>query len=91
MTIERSRRDMLKGTLAVSSLALLNIPEWALPALAQGDTLVPFTDAPPAFPAPGPVNRQYDVRTIDGPFTLPIVSLRRSITVIQSSSPRRSA
>ena len=69
MTIERSRRDLLKGTLAVSSLALLNIPEWALPALAQGDTIVPFTDAPPTFPAPGPVNRQYDIRTIDGPFS----------------------
>jgi DMSO/TMAO reductase YedYZ molybdopterin-dependent catalytic subunit len=48
---------------------MLGIPEWALPALAQGETLVPFTDAPPAFPAPGPVNRQYDVRTIDGPFS----------------------
>ncbi len=64
-----SRRDVLRGSLAFTGLALLNIPEWALPALAQGETLVPFTDAPPAFPAPGPVNRQYDVRTIDGPFT----------------------
>jgi DMSO/TMAO reductase YedYZ molybdopterin-dependent catalytic subunit len=69
MTTHNSRRDMLKGSLAVTSLALLNIPEWALPALAQGETMVPFTDAPPTFPAPGPVNRQYDVRTIDGPFT----------------------
>ena len=60
---------MLKDSLAVTSLALLNLPEWALPALAQGETLVPFTDAPPAFPAPGPVNRQYDIRTIDGPFS----------------------
>jgi DMSO/TMAO reductase YedYZ molybdopterin-dependent catalytic subunit len=69
MTAQNSRRDMLKGSLAITGLALLNIPEWALPALAQGETLVPFTDAPPTFPAPGPVNRQYDVRTIDGPFT----------------------
>ena len=60
---------MLKDSLAVTSLALLNLPEWALPALAQGETLVPFTDAPPAFPPPGPVNRQYDIRTIDGPFS----------------------
>ncbi len=60
---------MLKDSLAVTSLALLNLPEWALPAMAQGETLVPFTDAPPTFPAPGPVNRQYDVRTIDGPFS----------------------
>jgi len=60
---------MLKDSLAVTSLALLNLPDWGLPALAQGETLVPFTDAPPAFPAPGPVNRQYDIRTIDGPFS----------------------
>jgi DMSO/TMAO reductase YedYZ molybdopterin-dependent catalytic subunit len=60
---------MLRGTLAAAGLGMLGIPEWALPALAQGDTIVPFTDAPPAFPTPGPVNRQYDVRTIDGPFT----------------------
>jgi DMSO/TMAO reductase YedYZ molybdopterin-dependent catalytic subunit len=69
MTTRRSRRNMLKDSLAVTSLALLNLPEWALPALAQGETLVPFTDAPPTFPAPGPVNRQYDIRTIEGPFS----------------------
>jgi DMSO/TMAO reductase YedYZ molybdopterin-dependent catalytic subunit len=69
MTTQSSRREMLKGSLALTGLALFNFPEWALPALAQGETLVPFTDAPPTFPAPGPVNRQYDVRTIDGPFT----------------------
>ncbi len=69
MTTQHTRRDMLRGTLAAAGLGMLGIPEWALPALAQGETLVPFTDAPPAFPAPGPVNRQYDVRTIDGPFT----------------------
>lgn len=60
---------MLKDSLAVTTLALFNVPEWALPALAQGETIVPFADSPPTFPAPGPVNRQYDVRTIDGPFT----------------------
>ena len=69
MTIRRSRRDMLKDSLAITSLALLNLPEWTLPVLAQGETLVPFTDAPPAFPPAGPVNRQYDIRTIDGPFS----------------------
>ena len=60
---------MLRNSLAVTGLTLLNVPEWALPALAQGETIVPFTDAPPTFPAPGPVNRQYDIRTIDGPFS----------------------
>lgn len=69
MKMQHTRRDMIRGTLAAAGLGALGIPEWGLPALAQGETLVPFTDAPPAFPAPGPVNRQYDVRTIEGPFT----------------------
>jgi DMSO/TMAO reductase YedYZ molybdopterin-dependent catalytic subunit len=69
MTTRHSRREMLRNGLAVTGLTLLNVPEWALPALAQGETIVPFTDAPPAFPTPGPVNRQYDIRTIDGPFS----------------------
>ncbi len=69
MTSQHSRRDILRGTLAAAGLGMLGIPEWALPVLAQSETLVPFTDAPPAFPAPGPVNRQYDIRTIDGPFS----------------------
>jgi DMSO/TMAO reductase YedYZ molybdopterin-dependent catalytic subunit len=69
MTLQHTRRDILRSTLATAGLTILGIPEWALPALAQSETLVPFTDAPPTFPAPGPVNRQYDVRTIDGPFT----------------------
>ena len=69
MPTHRTRREVLRGTFAAAGLGMLGIPEWALPALAQSETVVPFTDAPPTFPAPGPVNRQYDVRTIDGPFT----------------------
>ena len=69
MALHHSRRDVLRGTLAAAGLGMLGIPEWALPALAQSETIVPFTDAPPAFPPPGPVNRQYDLRTINGPFT----------------------
>jgi DMSO/TMAO reductase YedYZ molybdopterin-dependent catalytic subunit len=68
MTIH-SRRDLIRGTFALTSLGLLNVPEWALPALAQGETIVPFTDLTTPFPPPGPVNRQYDVRTIDGPIS----------------------
>ena len=64
-----TRRELLKGGLTFTGLALLNVPEWALPALAQGETVVPFTDAPAAFPPPKGESRQYDVRTIDGPFT----------------------
>ena len=69
MAIDRTRRDVLRGTLAAAGLGMLGIPEWALPALAQSETVVPFTDAPPAFPPPKGDTRQYDVRTIDGPFT----------------------
>ena len=36
----------VQGGLAVAGLSALGIPEWALPALAQGETLVPFTDMP---------------------------------------------
>ena len=70
MTLDRlTRRDVVRGTLATAGLSLLGIPDWVLPALAQGEALVPFTDAPPAFPPPKGESRQYDVRTIGGPFT----------------------
>jgi DMSO/TMAO reductase YedYZ molybdopterin-dependent catalytic subunit len=70
MRDQHTRRDMLRGTFtAAAGLSVIGLPDWALPALAQGETIVPFTDAPPTFPNPGPVNRQYDIRTIDGPFT----------------------
>ena len=69
MPNHHTRRDVLRGTLAAAGLGMLGIPEWALPALAQGETVVPFTDVPPAFPPPKGDTRQYDVRTIDGPFT----------------------
>jgi DMSO/TMAO reductase YedYZ molybdopterin-dependent catalytic subunit len=71
MPNHHTRRDVLRGTLAAAGLGMLGIPEWALPALAQSETVVPFTDAPPAFPPPKGDARQYDVRTIDGPFTPP--------------------
>jgi DMSO/TMAO reductase YedYZ molybdopterin-dependent catalytic subunit len=46
------------------------MPEWALPALAQGETVVPFTDWPANFnPTPAPDRRTFDTRKIDGPFT----------------------
>ena len=46
------------------------LPEWALPALAQGETLVPFTDLPANVkPTPSPDRRIIDIRKIDGPFT----------------------
>lgn len=70
MPVETSRREMLKGTLVVAGLSVLRIRDWELPALAQGETLVPFTDMPQNFPlTTGPDRRIIDVRKIDGPFT----------------------
>ncbi len=70
MQHEHSRRDILKGGLAVAGLGVLGLPEWALPVLAQGDTLVPFTDIPDNVRWETPPDRRtLDIRTIDGPFT----------------------
>ena len=70
MTIQNTRRDILRGSLAVAGLSVLGIPEWALPALAQGETVVPFTDIPDNLRCePPPDRRLLDIRTIDGPFT----------------------
>ena len=65
-----SRRNILKGSLGLAGLSLLGIPEWAFPALAQGETLVPFTDLPENINFnPAADRRIFDVRKIDGPFS----------------------
>jgi DMSO/TMAO reductase YedYZ molybdopterin-dependent catalytic subunit len=69
MMTTHTRRDLLKGGLAVAGLGVLGMPEWVLPALAQGEVLVPFTDLPETFPAATVDRRQFDVRKIDGPLT----------------------
>src|SRR5688572_14169897 len=70
MTTQNTRRKILKGGLALAGLSVFGIPEWALPALAQGETLVPFTDLPENFnPTPAADRRLLDVRTITGPIT----------------------
>ena len=70
MANEITRRDTIKRGLAAAA-ALAVVPEWALPALAQGDVDVPFTDVPPTFnptPATG-ATRFLDIRKIDGLLT----------------------
>lgn len=47
--MENSRRAILKGGLAAVGLGVLGFPEWTLPALAQGETVIPFTDVPATF------------------------------------------
>jgi DMSO/TMAO reductase YedYZ molybdopterin-dependent catalytic subunit len=69
---QHSRRAVLKTTLALAGLGLVGVPDWVLPAMAQGETLVPFTDIPANVNfTPTPDRRQLDLRTVDGPFTPP--------------------
>lgn len=70
MAKQVTRRDVIKGSLAAAGLGVLGVPEWALPALAQDETLVPFTDIPENFQTnPSDIVRFFDIRNIDGPIT----------------------
>jgi len=65
-----TRREVLTAGVAAGTLAALGLPEWLLPALAQEETLVPFTDIPASFSTtPAEMVRVLDIRRIDGPFT----------------------
>ena len=70
MTVQSTRRNILRGGVAIAGLSVFNIPAWAMPVLAEGETLVPFTDIPDnvRWEVP-PDRRTLDVRTIDGVFT----------------------
>jgi DMSO/TMAO reductase YedYZ molybdopterin-dependent catalytic subunit len=63
------RETLTRGFAAAGVLAFM--PEWTLPALAQGDVDVPFTDIPASFTTSPPdgARRTLDLRTIDGPIT----------------------
>ncbi len=64
-----TRRETLRRGLAATSL-LAFLPE--LPALAQGETDVPFTDYPANYKSnsnPAAANRFLDIRNIDGQIT----------------------
>jgi len=69
MSGELSRRETLKQAMALA--AALSVPDWVLPALAQGEVDVPFTDVPDTFnPRPADGNRRsLDLRAINGPIT----------------------
>ena len=70
MKQKRSRREVLKGSLALAGIGAFGVPEWILPALAQGETVVPFTDLPEVINwRRTPDRRMLDIRTIDGVFT----------------------
>ena len=63
---EMTRREILRAGLVATSLLAIGVPEWAIPALAQGETLVPFTDIPENFNPGNPTSpvRIYDNRKI---------------------------
>ena len=46
MSKQTTRREILKGGAAMAGLGALGFPEWAFPALAQGETVMAFTDYP---------------------------------------------
>jgi DMSO/TMAO reductase YedYZ molybdopterin-dependent catalytic subunit len=65
-----TRRETLKRGLAAASV-LACVPDWAVPALAQGDSEVAFTDIPANFNPnnPNATTRMLDIRTIEGLIT----------------------
>ena len=70
MANQTGRRDVLKGSLALAGLGVLGLPEWALPAIAQGETLEEFTDLPDTITLErSPESRIIDVRMIEGVLT----------------------
>src|SRR5262245_11397854 len=69
MSKQQTRREILKGSLAMAGLSVFGIPEWALPASAQGESVVPFTDLGNATFGGTGERRTFDLRKIDGPFT----------------------
>ena len=58
MSEQHSRREVLRGGLAAATVGMLGVPDWVLPALAQGATVVPFLEFPETFNAnPAPDRR----------------------------------
>ncbi len=71
MPADITRRETFRRGLAATSLLAL-VPDWAMPALAQGETDVPFTDYPKDYKVngnPNAANRFLDIRKIDGHIT----------------------
>ena len=67
---QTTRRDILRGTLATAGIGALGFPEWAMPARAQDETFVEFTDLPDELVLErSPDRRIIDIRTIDGLLT----------------------
>ncbi len=71
MPADITRRETFRRGLAAASLLAL-VPDWAMPAPAEGETDVPFTDYPKDYKVngnPNAANRFLDIRKIDGHIT----------------------
>ncbi|HEX4595424.1 MAG TPA: molybdopterin-dependent oxidoreductase [Bryobacteraceae bacterium] len=71
MAEQLTRRETLRRGLAATSVLAL-VPDWAMPALAQDEVDVPFTDIPKGFNPganPNAPTRVLDIRKIDGLYT----------------------
>jgi DMSO/TMAO reductase YedYZ molybdopterin-dependent catalytic subunit len=65
-----TRRDVMKTGLAAAALGAAANFEWILPALAQGEVVVPFSDSHQNFnPNPAPDRRLFDTRALNSVFT----------------------
>ena len=70
MPKQTTRREVLRGGVALAGIGAFGVPAWAFPALAQGEELVEFTDLPETIVLERPPDRRFiDVRNIDGPIT----------------------
>ena len=70
MANDMTRRDVMKSGLAAAVLGAAGTFDWVLPALAQGEVVVPFTDSHQNFnPNPAPDRRLFDTRTLSSAFT----------------------
>jgi DMSO/TMAO reductase YedYZ molybdopterin-dependent catalytic subunit len=70
MATDLTRRETIRRGLAATSL--LALADWALPALADNEADVPFTDYPANYKVnanPDAANRFFDIRKIDGHIT----------------------
>lgn len=67
-----NRREVIKTSFAAAALGAASNFEWILPALAQGEVMVPFTDShinPPFNANPAPDRRMFDTRNMTTVFT----------------------
>ncbi len=67
---QMNRREVMKTGLAMAALGAASNFDWVLPALAQGEVMVPFSDSHQTFNANPAIDRRlFDTRTLNSAFT----------------------